>query len=166
MGTLYRQSILMVPDNALTYSLDGANAGMFEIDSGMGQLRTKAPLDYEAFESEPRAYFINVRVFDGAMSAEIEARIDVEPVNEFMPMFIEGDAATREIHEKEAVGANVGAPVSATDMDMGETLEYSLDDTDAETFEVDSSTGQLRTRSPLDYQTKPGLYSEGISLGW
>ena len=157
-------------DNALTYSLDGANAGMFEIDSGMGQLRTKALLDYEAFESEPRAYFINVRVFDGAMSAEIEARIDVEPVNEFMPMFIEGDAATREIHEKEAVGANVGAPVSATDMDMGETLEYSLDDTDAETFEVDSSTGQLRTRSPLDYHTKPVytvkvLASDGSRVG-
>ena len=157
-------------DNALTYSLDGANAGMFEIDSGMGQLRTKAPLDYEAFESEPRAYFINVRVFDGAMSAEIEARIDVEPVNEFTPMFIEGDAATREIHEKEAVGANVGAPVSATDMDSGETLEYSLDNTDAETFEVDSSTGQLRTRSPLDYHTKPGytvkvLASDGSRVG-
>ena len=106
----------------------------------------------------------------GQCLLKIEARIDVEPVNEFMPMFIEGDAATREIHEKEAVGANVGAPVSATDMDIGETLEYSLDDTDAETFEVDSSTGQLRTRSPLDYQTKPVytvkvLASDGSRVG-
>ena len=142
-------------DNVLTYNLDGVNAGMFGIDSNTGQLRTDAPLDYEAFESEPRAYFISVRAFDGAMSAQIDVRIDVEPVNEFAPMFIEGNAATREIHEKEAVGANVGEPVSATDEDMGDILVYSLSDTDLDVFEINSSTGQLRTKAVLDYETKP-----------
>ena len=142
-------------DNVLTYNLDGVNAGMFGIDSNTGQLRTDAPLDYEAFESEPRAYFISVRAFDGAMSAQIDVRIDVEPINEFAPMFIEGNAATREIHEKEAVGANVGEPVSATDEDMGDILVYSLSDADLDVFEINSSTGQLRTKAVLDYETKP-----------
>ena len=142
-------------DNVLTYNLDGVNAGMFGIDSNTGQLRTDAPLDYEAFESEPRAYFISVRAFDGTMSAQIDVRIDVEPVNEFAPMFIEGNAATREIHEKEAVGANVGEPVSATDEDMGDILVYSLSDADLDVFEINSSTGQLRTKAVLDYETKP-----------
>ena len=148
----------MDPDGSevvLTYSLNGMNADMFGIDSTIGQLKTSAPLDYEAFDNEPRAYLVSVRVFDGTMDAEMEVSIAVEPVNEFAPMFIEGDTATREIHEKEEVGANIGVPVSATDMDIGETLEYSLTDADPDMFEIDSGTGQLRTKAALDYQTKP-----------
>ena len=142
-------------EDTLAYSLGGINADMFEIDRDIGQLRTKELLDYEAFDSEPRAYFVNVQVSDGVMSTETEVRVDVEPVNEFDPIFTEGDAATREIHEKEEVGANIGEPVVATDMDSGETLEYSLVDADTEIFEVDSSTGQLRTKAPLNYHIKP-----------
>ena len=81
-------------------------------------------------------------------------QIDVTPVNEFTPMFIEGEATTREIHEDTQSGSNIGEPVSATDMDAGETLEYSLDDADTRTFEVDGRTGQLRTKAKLDYETK------------
>ena len=140
---------------ALTYSLNGSNAGMFEIDSGTGQLRTKMVLDYEAFDSEPRGYSTNVHASDGEMFAETEVWVNIEPVNEFTPIFVEGDVAIREIHEKEDVGTNVGEPVSATDRDMGDVLEYSLTDIDPDVFEIDSSTGQLRTVTALDYQTKP-----------
>ena len=163
----------MDPDGsevALTYSLSGMNADMFGIDSTIGQLKTYAPLDYEAFDNEPRAYLVSVRVFDGTMDAEMEVSVAVEPVNEFAPMFIDGDAATREIHEKEEVGANIGVPVSATDMDIGETLEYSLTDADPDVFEIDSGTGQLRTKAALDYQTKPVhtvkvVVSDGSQVG-
>ena len=163
----------MDPDGSevvLTYSLNGMNADMFGIDSTIGQLKTSAPLDYEAFDNEPRAYLVSVRVFDGTMDAEMEVSIAVEPVNEFAPMFIEGDTATREIHEKEEVGANIGVPVSATDMDIGETLEYSLTDADPDVFEIDSGTGQLRTKAALDYQTKPVhtvkvVVSDGSQVG-
>ena len=142
-------------DVALTYSLSGINADMFEIDHETGQLRTKMPLDYEAFESDPRTYFVEVEVSDGSASAKTEVWIDVEPVNEFAPMFVEGETAAREIHVKEEIGVNVGEPLTATDMDAGETLTYSLSDTDGETFEVDSNTGQLRTKAKLDYESKP-----------
>ena len=163
----------MDPDGSevvLTYSLNGMNADMFGIDSTIGQLKTSAPLDYEAFDNEPRAYLVSVRVFDGTMDAEMEVSVAVEPVNEFAPMFIDGDAATREIHEKEEVGANIGVPVSATDMDIGETLEYSLTDADPDVFEIDSGTGQLRTKAALDYQTKPVhtvkvVVSDGSQVG-
>ena len=132
-------------------------------------MKTQALLDYEAFESEPRAYFINVHASDGAMSDEIDVRIDVEPVNEFAPMFIEGDAATREIGEKASIGATVGEPVSASDQDMGDVLVYSLRDTDLNVFRINSSTGQLRTKAVLDYETKPGytmkvLVSDGSQV--
>ncbi len=142
-------------DVNLIYSLRGHDAGMFEIDTGTGQLRTKMPLDYEAFDSDPRAYFAEVEVSDGMASTKTEVQIDVTPVNEFAPMFIEGEATTREIHEDTKSGSNIGEPVSATDMDAGEILEYSLADADTGAFEVDSRTGQLRTKAKLDYETKP-----------
>ena len=143
------------PDVNLIYSLRGHDADMFKIDSHTGQLRTKMPLDYEAFESDPRTYFVEVEVSDGEVSVRTAVQIDVEPVNEFAPIFIEGETATREIHEKEGIGVNVGDPLTATDMDAGETLAYSLSDTDGKTFEIDSTTGQLRIKAKLDYETKP-----------
>ena len=139
----------------LIYRLRGFDAAMFEVDSGTGQLRTKMPLDYEAFEREPRTHFVEIEVSDGSASAKTEVWIDVEPVNEFAPMFIEGDTTTREINETAEIGVNIGKPLTATDMDAGETLEYSLGDTDTGAFEVDSRTGQLRTIAELDYTTKP-----------
>ena len=139
----------------LTYSLRGYDAAMFEIDNGTGQLRTKMPLDYEAFAREPRTYFVEVEVSDGSASSKTEVWIDVEPVNEFAPMFVEGDTVTHEINETAKIGVSVGEPLTATDMDAGETLEYSLGDADTGAFEVDSRTGQLRTIAELDYTTKP-----------
>ncbi len=50
--------------------------------------------------------------------------------------------ATRQIAENSAAGANVGAPVSATDTE-GDTLTYTMIGTDADKFEIDSSTGQI-----------------------
>ena len=137
----------------LTYSLRGYDADMFEIDSVTGQLVTKMPLDYEAFERDPRTYFVEVEVSDSSMSSKTEVWIDVEPVNEFAPMFIEGETTTREINETAEIGANIGEPLTATDMDVGETLEYSL--ADAGAFEIDSRTGQLRTIAELDSESKP-----------
>ena len=142
-------------DVDLIYSLGGYDTDMFEINNEMGQLQTKMPLDYEAFEREPRTYFVEVEVSDSSVSTKTEVWIDVEPVNEFALMFIEGETTTREIHEKEEMGANVGEPVSATDMDAGETLEYNLSDHDDGVFEIDSFTGQLRTKVALNYETKP-----------
>ena len=68
-----------------------------------------------------------------------------------------GDTATREVPENSAPGTNVGDPVTATDAD-DDTLAYSLEGTDAASFDIDASTGQLRTRSGVtyDHEAKPG----------
>ncbi len=139
----------------LTYMLSGYDADMFEIITETGQLCTKMPLDYEAFEREPRTYFVDVEVSDGVTTATTEVWIDVEPVNEFAPMFIDGDTTTREIISTEEIGVNIGSPVSAIEFDAGETLEYTLSNDETGAFEIDSKTGQLRNRIELDYKTKP-----------
>ena len=49
-------------------------------------------------------------------------------------------------------GVNIGAPVAATDPE-DDTLTYSLDVTSRATFGIDASSGQLRTKAALDYET-------------
>ena len=64
---------------------------------------------------------------------------------------------TRSVAENSAVGTNVGAPVTATDTDSGDTLTYTLEGTDASSFSIASTSGQIRTRSGVtyDYETTP-----------
>ena len=50
-------------------------------------------------------------------------------------------------------GTLVGSAVTATDAD-GDVLTYSLSGTDASSFGIDSSTGQLFLKDPLDYENK------------
>ncbi len=69
------------------------------------------------------------------------------------PVFSDGTSTTRSVAENTASGTDIGSPVTATDVD-GNTLTYSLSGTDAASFSIDSSTGQLRTAAALDYETK------------
>ena len=57
--------------------------------------------------------------------------------------------ATRTVDEN-SPGANVGAPVSTTDGD-GDALTYSLSGTDASSFTIVASSGQIQTKSGPDY---------------
>ena len=63
------------------------------------------------------------------------------------------EAATRSVAENTAVGMNIGDPVMATDYD-NDTLRYMLSGTDAGSFDIGMSTGQLMTKAALDYETK------------
>ena len=67
------------------------------------------------------------------------------------PVFSDSD--NRSVPENTPPGANIGAPVSATD-DDGDTLTYSLEGTDADSFDIDPATGQLITKAALDEETE------------
>ena len=68
------------------------------------------------------------------------------------PEFTDGATTTREVSENRHP-ATVGAPVRATDTGIHNgKLEYSVPDDDAN-FTVDLTTGQLRTKLALDYET-------------
>ena len=72
------------------------------------------------------------------------------------PPAFEAASTTREVAENSAAGTNVGDPVTATDADSGDTLTYTLDGTDAASFDIVSTSGQIRTKSGVtyDYETK------------
>ena len=69
------------------------------------------------------------------------------------PAFAEG-AATRTVAEGTAEGVHIGAPLTATDPDPDDRLTYALGGADAASFGLDSTTGQLKTRAALDYETR------------
>ena len=65
------------------------------------------------------------------------------------------DTATREVAENSAADTDVGDPVTATDAD-GHTLTYTLEGTDAASFQIVSASGQIQTTSGVtyDFETK------------
>ena len=88
-------------------------------------------------------------------SWEIEAIADstVPVTTNTVPTFTEDASTTRSIAENTSANVNIGNAVAATDPE-NDTLTYTLSGTDAASFDIESTTGQLKTKSALDYETK------------
>ena len=72
------------------------------------------------------------------------------------PTFTEGTDTTRTFEETfgdatVTTATNIGQPVAATDPDIGETLTYTLEGTDAGKFDIVSTSGQLLTKVGTKY---------------
>ena len=144
-------------NDTLTYSLDAAGAESFDIDASSGQLQTKSALDYE----DKSSHTVTVSVSDSKDSNgaadevtddTITVTLLVANLNEDPEFLSAPDSLT--IREDTPVGGDIGAPFTATDGD-NDTLTYSLDETGAESFDIDAVSGQLQTKAPLDYETTP-----------
>ena len=79
------------------------------------------------------------------------------------PVFTDGATTTRSVAENTAVTQNIGDAVAATDADAADTLTYTLGGTDAASFGIVSSSGQLQTKAALDYETKTS-YTVTVSV--
>ena len=148
-------------DDTLTYTLGGTDAASFNFDTTTGQLQTKDPLDKETTAS----YSVTVSVSDGnpdaATDDEITVTITVTDVNE-TPAFPTSETGARSVEENTPAGRNIGDPVAATD-DDNDTLTYSLGGEDVASFNIIASSGQLRTKAPLDYEATTS-YSVIVSV--
>ncbi len=167
-------------NDALTYTLGGTDVNAFSLNSTNGQLRTSAALDYE----NKNSYSVTVSVSDGKGGTDsITVTINVTDVVEITvieenepedsaqqktttntpPVFTDGTSTTRSIAENTGSGVDIGAAVSATDADSGDTLTYTLGGTDVNAFSINSTNGQLRTSAALDYENK-NSYSVTVSV--
>ena len=151
--------------DTLTYRLmahtgDADDYLSFAIDN-MGQLKTKENLDFEM----QSVYKVMVEVTDSVFTTTIDVTVTVKDINE-APAFT-SNTDTRDIAENTTAGVNIGNPVAANDPDTadGDTdvnpddpnvdaLTYSLGGADAASFDIDTTTGQLKTKATLDYETK------------
>ena len=136
----------------LTYSLSGADAGSFAVDSATGQLSVPAGTDLD-FETRTD-YAFDVIASDGDLTASRPVEVAVTDVNE-VPAFDE--SGTVALSVPEGTTGDIGEPVAATDPD-GDDLAYSLSGADAALFAVDSATGQLSVLAgtDLDFETRTG----------
>ena len=138
--------------DTLAYTLEGTDAISFQIVSASGQIETKSGVTYD-HEANP-SYTVTVKADDSNGGTDtIEVTITVTDVNE-APAFDDVSPTTRSIAENTGTGVDIGTPVAATDLDAGATLTYSLGGTDASSFDIDTSTGQLKTKVALDHETK------------
>ena len=78
------------------------------------------------------------------------------------PEFTDTAPTTRSVDENTASATNIGAPVAATDPD-NDTLVYGLTGTDASSFSIDSTSGQLKTSASLDFETDSN-YSVSVTV--
>ena len=73
-----------------------------------------------------------------------------------LPVFTDGSSATRTLAENTTGVNDIGDPIGATDPEMT-TLTYALEGTHADSFSIDTRSGQLKTRSgkTYDYEATP-----------
>ena len=100
-------------------------------------------------------------------SAVLAGRIgDASPTQNTTPEFTETAPVTRSVGQGTAAGRSIGSPVRATDPDSGDILTYVLTGPDADMFDIDTATGQLRTKEVLDYDADPqGQNTYDVTVG-
>ena len=82
-----------------------------------------------------------------------------------VPVFSDTPPVTRSVPENTAAGENVGTPVAATDTDTSDSLTYSLGGTDAASFSIVTSSGQIQTKSGVTYDHEAkSSYSVEVSV--
>ena len=74
-------------------------------------------------------------------------------------------STTRTVAENSAAGTNVGAVIpEATDADSDDTLTYSMEGTDAASFDFDASTRQITTITGVDYNYEATKNSYSVTV--
>ena len=132
---------------AIDIALDVANGKMYWTDCGTVKIQ-RANLDGTNIED---LITTGLSCPDGLALGIPESTEPVIPNN--APVFTEGESTTRTVAENTPSGTPIGAPISATDADE-DTLTYTLGGTDAPAFSIESTTGQLHTLAPLDYDVQ------------
>ena len=85
-------------------------------------------------------------------SAEAITKRPVPSLNR-RPAFPSSETGDRTVSENTRAGVNVGAPVAAADPENNR-LTYSLTGDDADAFTIVATTGQIRVKDALDFETK------------
>ena len=145
----------------INWSLSGDDSGVFSLEDGV--LRFTDPPNYETpgDDNTDNDYLVTVVATDGTTPDELAVTVTVTDVNEPPAFGEEPDTVT--VAENTATGQNIGDPFAATDVDEGATLTYTLEGDDAASFDLDTSSGQLRTKADLDYETK-NRYTVTVSV--
>ena len=137
----------------LTYTLSGADSRDFEIDSGTGQIRVKAELNYEDDGKETRRVTVAARDPGGEQDT-VSVTIKVTDVDE-APTITAGSASVN-YNENASAGTEVARyTANDPDGDNAASLKWSLSGQDAARFAIgnrNDDRGWLTFREVPDYE--------------
>ena len=105
---------------------------------------------------------------DASFSYYALSGVFVVPFTNAVPEF-SAETADRTLPENSGAGVDVvGGAITATDSDSSDTLTYSLTGTDAGSFEIDSSSGQISTKTGVthsfDFESATKSYSVTVNV--
>ena len=101
-------------------------------------------------------YQVQVRAYNDEMWSDWSDLGEGRTADNNSPEFADGATTERAVAETpgdqtENATRAVGAAVTATDPDAGDTVNYSLQGSDAAHFDIDAATGQIRTKTGASY---------------
>ncbi|MBF0262036.1 MAG: cadherin domain-containing protein, partial [Magnetococcales bacterium] len=149
-GVAY-QTTASDPDagESLTWSLGGADVGLFNIDPATGAVTFKVAPDFESTTHAPtHALTLTVTDRDGLFDSK-PVTIVVTNANE-KPTIDPSAPATKDFAEN---GTGVAYQTTATDPDVGEVLTWSLTGADAALFAIDPTSGAVTFLAPPDFES-------------
>lgn len=133
-----------VPEFAIRSVSPGPDS-LFHINTTSGQLYTRSSgLDYRDYQH----HVVEVEAGVPASAETIVCAMQITVINVNQPPSIPS-GQEREVKELSAVDTGIGAPVLATDPDLGQSLVYEIvaGDNDND-LKIEQCSGQLRVRSP------------------
>ncbi|XP_074599101.1 protocadherin Fat 4-like [Brevipalpus obovatus] len=139
----------------------GNDDKLFDIDTRTGKIVTAAVLDYEKKQS----YDLLVQVSDGINTAVAPILVHVVDINDQTPIFAH-NFYNFTVMEEMAENVTVGS-VLALDNDSGRNslIRYNLvGDAANDAFIIDSQSGQIRTRRPLDREVEQTIDFTVVAL--
>lgn len=142
-----------------TFSLSGTDAGQFLVSNNNSETVFIRPNytdpGFNSFDRETKAsYSFNITATKGTESKTFAVNLSVTDVNDTAPVITSGNTAVGWL-ENSATGTLVYT-ATATDADgTGENIIFSMSGTDASSFAINSSTGEVTSAVVPDFETKP-----------
>ncbi len=133
-----------------TDATDKADANWTEVaawNAGGGELRYNIPslLNDTSYDVQLLAH---TSVGDSPWTETVASTPNQQ---NFAPSIDASETLTRTVHEQYPSGTTIGAPIEIVDAD-GDALEFSLAEPDSPHFAINSVTGQLSVKEPLDFE--------------
>ena len=151
--------------NPVVFSISGGSeSALLEIDDTTGVLSFKADPDFDipGDANKDNVYEVTIQAASSGKTITKDVEISVTGVNEFAPVFPLNPASFDYFENGKSL---VGATVSATDGDAGETVTYALVGSDDDSmFDINSGTGVVTFRSMPDFENPSDGDGDGSYL--
>ena len=152
-AAIYTAATTDADGGSRTYTLNGSDAALLNINATTGAVTLNSSADYE---SNKKSYSFNIVAHDPLAndtsdhSVSQAVVVSVKNLNDNAPVFASGD--TGSVNENEAI-STVIYMAATTDVDNLEPLTYTLGGADQNLLSM-TSAGVVTLKAPADYETK------------